>query len=434
MPLIACLLAAAFIAVPPVVWRLSAEVGAAIGASLADAHAARVVVASLVLPAFAAGAAITVSMPPVEAFGAQVRAAPVRARELAVAAALPLLAGSSLVAPLLLALVVPALSAAPGGVPAAVTVVGAVVAAAALGAAAAELASAAWHGHRTSRVALAAILPALGIAWWRGGDPLDPVVSVMTGASSAPICLVALGGVATCAGSSWLTLRAVRPGAERRRRSPLAALAGARVPRSLAAPTMILLRRSDVRLALVAAASLGVCCLLAGALLDLGTELATMLGATSALAAAVIAPLASGGALVCARWLLATSPTTRWSIAARWAAAGEVLLLLAVAPVVAAGLVWGADGAVLRPLAAAAVAGGGAGLLAGSVVPWRPTALGDQLLSLAALASISGATLVLVGAAAEHAPSGWSPPAIAAPIIALHAAALVSLRRRIGSS
>jgi hypothetical protein len=134
---------------------------------------------------------------------------------------------------------------------------------------------------------------------------------------------------------------------------------------------------------------------------------------------------------MCTRWLLATSPSSRWSLVARWAAAGEMLLLLAVAPVVAAGVVWGADEGVLRPLAAAAVAGGGAGLLAGAVVPWRPAGLGDQLLALGALASIAGAELLLVHGAVRHAPPGWGGPAVAMPIVGLQAAALLGLRRRI---
>ena len=101
-----------------------------------------------------------------------------------------------------------------------------------------------------------------------------------------------------------------------------------------------------------------------------------------------------------------------------------------------AGIVSGARPGILGVVVALVVAGSGAGLLAGALIPWRGTGAGDQMTTIAAFAAIAIAASLVVGLVAPRLVSLGTPDAVIVVVIcvAFLGAALVALEWRLGAA
>ena len=397
-PAVTVLIALAGLSVPFALVLGGRSLGAALGPGL-DADAARGLVTGLGLAAAAAGAAVALAAPGAAGLGPQLRAAPLRRRDVVLALTfLPAALGAAPAAAALVALTVPFAAATPGGAVAALPLVLAVAAAAAAGAATAESLLAAARGNAAGALGIATA----AAVWLATGGvalgPLDAAARSLAGSRSA----VASGGAAALVllalSCEWLVLAARRP-AERPVSSPRVLM---RVPRRplpavMALSLKRLLRRRELR------RSVGATLILAAAGAGIASTGGSPPAASAVLAAgtaslgASLLPLAEPGLARQARWLVATAPVSREGAAA---AGGAVAAALAIA----ATLVVSAPFAIAVPaelpkLALLALVTACAALAAGSLVPWRGERLADQFASFAAFAGALTAVSVLGGVA-----------------------------------
>lgn len=403
-PLPAAVIAAVLVLAPLALARATSAVARTSSAALADPVATRIVALALLVPAAAAGAAASRLVPAAERLGAAVVAAPVRRGVAALAAALPTLLAAVAFAPLAASVAVPFALASPGGLPAAVALGAGVGAAVAVGAAAAQLADRARRGDARALLAVLGLASAsIGLGAVVVGDPAARLASVLAGRRSAGAATLDAVAVLLAATFVWgLALRLRPDGVDRRgpggRRRVAAPLD--RLP-VLSLALLILLRRAEPRGAVVAGALIGLGGALLGRVVGLEPDAAVLLGLTSVLASAAVAPLAVGGAATSVRWVLGVAPVDRTRAATAWLVAAAAVTTLSLVPLACLAA---AEGVLTRrslgAFALGIVLSTGCGVLAGSVAVWRPGAVGDQTLALGLLAVVAAAVgaLALGGA------------------------------------
>jgi hypothetical protein len=402
-------LVVALVAVAPfALARVGEAVGSDLSAAVANRAVANAVVLGPLLAAAVGGAALAVCLPGRSALGLQVAAGPVGAVAAVLAGLLvPAIVCCVAVLPLVMSLCSAIGAQLPGGWTAGAALGCAVIAAVPVGAVVAEAALAAARG-----CAGRALLVAIGALAWvvagsaLGGAALGPLAAVggaLSGVGSAWLAVAAAGGTAVALGYAWVVLAAARPGgtsssAQRGWRL----VRGERSARPLAI-AVLLGRRDDVRLAIVAAlgfGALGVTVALIG-----GSPAPTpfLLGTTTALLGSVVVPLSVGGILLAGRWLWIGAPVRPLGLAFAACLAGLVGTAL---PVVVVGsgatVVSGVSARTVAGVAAFTVVGSAAALQAGTIVPWSGERMGDQLTSFAALAAVAVATSLTVGLCAPR--------------------------------
>ncbi len=408
-PLALALVALAWLAAPVAAWRLGASVAQPLAPVLAERSSARALVLGLGLTCSALGATVGVSLPATAALGAQIVAAPVPRRALALAIALPVTAAVfALVGPILSALLASFAAAAPGGNAAPPVLLGSLTAATAMGALLAEAVSWLVAG-RFAATALAGAVFSLAT----GALAIEAGARALTGGSAAvPLGLAAAAAAVGCA-YLWLGLVAARPPRVRCHRGrPLLAPRG-RPSAAVVASGLALLSRSDeLRPALLAAVGFGLAGLAVGALTGAPPEAGVLLGGGSCGVAACLVPLSVRGKIDPGVWVWRTAGRIRTGTA--WAAASLGLVVAVVLPVclVALARTPPAAPAVVQVVGLAVFAWASA-LLAGAVVPRRARGAGDDALSLATLAAVAVVLGAATGAAASRLDTAGVPRAAA---------------------
>lgn len=441
-PLPAALAVAAVVASPVAAWRAGAALGSTLQPVLHDARLSQLLALGPAVAGAAAGAALAVTASGRPSLGPQLAALPVGARAaLGATVVAPVAVALALGLPAALACGVALGVAAPGGAVAGVALVACGFAGATVGALAAECVVQD-RPHRRWRTAVR--LLALAAAWVAAGSlqgaPLvgPPAASgnALAGEGAALVALGVLLLAASAAGASWLELAVRRPepvatiGASSRRR-----VLG---PPALALPlaaAVLLGRRRDLRLALLAATGFGL----------LGVALAQRsgvpapgplhLGAGSAMLGAALAPLVVGGVVGAGRWAWACAPRSRRVPCVALVAAAYALLLTSLVPVlIGAALVSGVTPHAVAGTALVGVGLSAAAVLAGALVPWRGATMGDQVASFAAFAACAGGASVAAGAVGPRLVAVGVPGAVAAFLVAaagiVVALEAVSLRLR----
>lgn len=421
-----------------------ARIGAVVGDDLAAAAVSVELTTALVLgpclAAAAAGSVLAVSLPTRAGLGQQIAAAPCGDRSaIAAALLLPATLAAIVVLPSLAALTVALASSFPGGRTAGLALGAAILAAVPVGAVAAEGVQIAVRGRRIRLLgfglALAAWLAAGGAIGATSLGLLAPVSLALQGAVSAWVALAAAGAVAMSFGGAWILLAGARP--ERQPRAPgrrrLAAAWRFPVP---AAACSLVVRRSDVRYAMIAALGFGA----AGALVAVlgGSEPPgpLLLATTTTLLGSLVAALAVFGILALGSWLWLGAPRSRRAIAAMGWFVG---LAAAAAPVgvvaAAAFIASGADGGTVGTVAVLVVMGAAVATIAGSLVPWQGESAGDQLSSLAAFVVVAVAASFTVGLVAPRLAAFGVPDPLVAVLLGglLSSVAITILVRRLES-
>ena len=369
-----------------------------------------------------AGAALCLTASGRHSLGPQLAALPVGARTALVATVVvPASAALVLALPAALAFAVAFGSASPGGATAGLGFVAGALAGATAGAVAAESILQAGAGARLRSVVCLLLVAA---AWAAAGSlheaplvgPLAPAGSALSGHGHALAALAGVLAAAILGGAAWLELAVRRPErvavarASRSRRvlgPPAAAL-------PLAA-TVLLARRRDLRLALLAAVGFGLAGVALAKRAGVPAPGPLHLGAGSTLLGAALAPLVVGGVLASGRWAWACAPRPRLLPCVALAAAAHAVLVAALAPVlVGAALASGAPPHAVAELALVSVGLGAAAVLAGALVPWRGATMGDQVASFATFAACAGAFSVAAGAAGPRLVAAGMPDAAAA--------------------
>jgi hypothetical protein len=256
-------------------------------------------------------------------------------------------------------------------------------------------------------------------------DELPP--SVALAVSCATAAVLACAWVAVAAGRP-------RPRVVRARRSRrLVRGRGFARPAAVAA---LLGRRSDIRISAVGSLAFGA----AGVALAVTTAApppaAFLLGTTTALLGSILCSLVACGALLDGLWLWRGSPSDRRSITV---AATLVTLAATAAPVAVVALgaraVSDASARSTGVVAALVVVGCALALLAGCLIPWRGSGIGDQLTTFAALAALALVTSLLVGFAAPRLVSLGVPDAVVVVLVCATLTGLAghALGRTLGS-
>jgi hypothetical protein len=378
-------LAVTWLASPVIVAWGMAPIGDVLAPALTDAGVVRALLTGLALPAAAMGSALALSLGGIAALGLQIATAPVRRRALVTATFLPTLVGAGLlVTPTAIALTFPLVEPSPGGPAACVPLAATLTAAAAAGGLAAEAVLRSVRGRRLAPltvaagavVALALLLELLARAVAGGGA----AASAAAAAAAIPLAVASALG--------WVELASrrppVRPHAPRRRGCSVSLSAA---PATVHIAAVVLLRRQEVRLALVAAAMFGVLGGAVGAGAPGGGAVAALLGGGSAVFAASLAPLAAGGRIESGYWAWRAGGCA--TTAAGWAAASSALVACAVVPAAVLGLGLGATPRVLPSLLALAVLACGAALAVGALLPRRSPCAFDDAASLAMLGTLA---------------------------------------------
>ncbi len=392
---------ALLLASPILLHRAGEALAEAIGSQLAATDVARGLVLALCLSGAMVGLMIGVVAPPRSAMGAQLSAAPVGMRASnAAMVLLPLAIGSSLVAPLALAFVLPIAGSAPGGVSAAASTVGAVVAASSLGLFAAECVRTALR--RDRGVALAALAASAGwalCAWLGSSLALGPLVvaaDAIAGVRPVWFALLveALLAFAALGGWSVVVVRGTPRVAARPPRVVLRTPAGTSAAVAVAVIRLVM-RRMDVRLAFAAGVALGLSSI---ALASAAATARIALAGSSVALAAALAPLALTGILLDGRSVWRSSPVRAGAVIVPACSIVLVLALVPVTAVVAVVVAVMRDGAsdCSRVLLVAALTAGAA-LAGGGLVPWQGNRLGDQLASFGAFAACAAVATVGAG-------------------------------------
>lgn len=401
-PLPAAVIAAVLVLAPLALARATSSVARASAAALADPQATRIIALALLVPAAAAGAAASRLVPAAERLGAAVVAAPVRRGPAALAAALPTLLAALAFVPLATSVAVPFALASPGGLPAAAALGAGVAAAVAVGAAAAQLADRARRGDAAGVALVVGLASAgLGLGVAVAGDPAALLAEVLAGRAGAGAATLDAAVVLVAATVVWGLALRLRPAGARRRgrlrrlRAPLG-----RLP-LLSLALLVLLRRAEPRGAVAAGALLGLGGALLGRVVGLDADAALLLGLTSVLASAAVAPLAVGGAVTSLRWVIGIAPVDRTRVAVAWLAAAATATTLSLLPLVCLAAAEGVLTArSLGAFALGILLATGCGVLAGSIAVWRPGAIGDQTLALGLLAVVAaGAGALALGGA-----------------------------------
>jgi hypothetical protein len=383
-------LVALWVTAPLIAVRVLDPAARALGPALVDVEVSRGLVVGLAAPAAALGAALALSTVGPSTLGPQVAASPVGRRALAVAALLPSLGVTTvLVAPVALAvslsLVAHSAAGRPGCLPLSL-VLGAAVACGAV------MAESALRCVRRRRA-----LPLIAIA--AGGAVLVVLLELLARALTGGdlVALLAVGASAAVVGlaavGAWVELLSSRPDRRSRRTTRATCVPSRAGLAALRLATAVLVRRPDVRLAVVAGAGLGVAGTVAGTAMRQGAGAAALLGGGSAVVAAALAPLSAGGCITRAAWA--------WRVAGRcagalgWSAASGALVGASVLPVVVLGLGLGAPPALLLLLGMAATLGWSAALVVGAALPRHE---GDAAGDAAALALLGTLATALAGA------------------------------------
>ncbi len=246
--------------------------------------------------------------------------------------------------------------------------------------------------------------------------PLAPAGSALSGHGHALVALAGVLAAAILGGAAWLELAVRRPErvavARASRRCRVLGPPAAALP---LAATVLLARRRDLRLALLAAVGFGLAGVALAKRAGVPAPGPLHLGAGSTLLGAALAPLVVGGVLASGRWAWACAPRPRLLPCVALAAAAHAVLVAALAPVLAgAALASGAPPHAVAELALVAVGLGAAAVLAGAVVPWRGATMGDQVASFAAFAACAGAFSVAAGAAGPRLVDAGVPDTAAA--------------------
>jgi hypothetical protein len=430
---------AAAIAVVAAPWPL-ARAGTAIGRELAPAltgtAVAQALVVGLALAGAAAGAAFAVACPVRSGLGPQLAAGPVGDGAAVVAVAL-VPAGIAFVAvlPAVAAFLLPLAAETPGGIGAGPALCLVPLAA---GAAAAVLAEAAVHLSRgrsaavVPAIAIAIVWAAVGVAFQAPGlGPLALATGAVAGSRSIGVTLAAEALTAAALTVVWAAGACRRPGRRIRvrRRRAVRLVRGPAAVAVVAAVAALVVRRSDLRLAGLVSVTFGIGGVAVGYASAAPPPAPLLLGATSALLGAALAPLALPGALLGGRWAWASAPR-RLLPAVAALIVGVGALLVALVPAVLGALV--VSSAVAHSLPAlflVTVLTAAAALVAGVVVPWRGEGIGDQLASFGAFAACGAAVSAGTGLAgpqlvAAGVPAGISAAAIAVTLVAVAGLAL----------
>jgi hypothetical protein len=201
----------------------------------------------------------------------------------------------------------------------------------------------------------------------------------------------------------WIAAVAVRPD-ERPARASVRVLG-----RGRAATTVFrYARRRELRQQTAAACALAIAGSVALRATGAPNEVTALFGGSTALLGAAVVPLAAPGLDRRAEWLWRSTPVPRAELALLYGIIALVLGLVAAAVGVAGPLVVApVTPAFVLPLAVGAVVLLGAGLLAGSLVPWRSDRLAEQLGAYAAFGVVLSSLLFALARsapllAAEH--------------------------------
>lgn len=421
-----------------------ARVGGALGNELARSVVMDEVATALVLgpclAAAAAGAVLAVSLPTRAGLGQQIAAGPCSDRS-AIGAGLLLPGGLAalIVLPSLLSLSLALAGSFPGGYPAGLALAAAILAAVPAGAVVAEGVQIAVRGPRFRLLGIG-----IGIGAWMvvGGTMgaktlgfLAPTSLALRGTASGWTALAAAAGAAASLSAAWVLLAAKRPEQRSRatRRRHLDFVWGYPVPAAAAA---LVLRRSDVRHANVAAVGFGA----TGALIAVASGAEPpgpfLLATTTTLLGSLVAALAGWGVLATGTWMWLGAPRGRRATAATVWQAGLVASGAPVAGVAAAAAIGsGFDWRTVGVVAVLVVAGAAVATIGGALVPWQGTGIGDQLSSFAAFAAVAIAASLVVGLIAPRLTTHGVPdPAVAFLLCGLlSAVAIGSLVRRLES-
>jgi hypothetical protein len=380
-PLVAAVVLLTWLGAPLAAWRVGTRLGKVLAPSIDDPSVARALVLGLVFAVAALGAAVAVSLPDRRAFGAQVAASPIAPRAVAVAVVSPVACGCLvLVAPTVVALVVPLVAPACGAAGAALLLLSlalAVPSGAAGGESALHLARRTTPIRSIAALACAAVTAALAVEAGAGG---------LTGAGAPILTLAAAAGGIGCA-EAWLRLAGVRPDASARRMRMRS-----RAPRPgttvFATAFATLWRAAELRLAIGVATSFGVLGLAVGVVDGAPIAVALLLGGGSCAVTASLVPLSVRGRIDPGVWVWRAG--SRLHVARAWAGASGLIvavplagLHLIAAP--AGRQIVGAAGQV----AVLAVFAWASAITAGALVPRRRRGAGDDALSLATFAAVA---------------------------------------------
>jgi len=419
-----------------------ARVGSALGSELADGLDSPAITDALVLgpclAAAAAGGVLAASVPTRDALGQQIAAGPIGNRSVTCSLILlPATLAALVCVPALVAFALSVASSSPGGQAAGLPLGAAILAAVPVGAVVAEgLKIAAW-GHRIRLLGLG-----LGLGAWVvagravGATPLGflaPVSLALRGAAPAWVALLVACLVAVSFGTAWIILASTRP--ERRSRARerrhVAAAWWFPVP---AAAFSLLARRADVRHANVAAIAFAVVGLMVAVAGGTPPPGPFLLAGTTTLMGSLVVALVGFGVLANGSWIWLGAPRNRGSLAAMtWL----LSLAAAMAPVAAVGalaaVASGVDRSTTGVVVVLTVVGTAVATVAGSLVPWRGEAIGDQFSSVAAFVAVAIATSLAVGLVAPRLTAlGLNDPEVAILLCCLSSfAAVGTLARRL---
>lgn len=415
-PRVAAVATAAAVVVVAAGLRAGATIAGLLGPTLADPAVTRALVVGIALVGLGTGAALGLVLPGPSGLGRQLEAAPASGLDRGAAVLGPpavlVVVGVS-VATLPLALPVAASS--PGGVGSAPALVGALVAAVATGGMAAALARA---FHAASRLAVTAL--AVVVAGGVGG--LGAVALLHAGdalaGEASPVGAAALDTLAAMAASLVWGRALLAPERPLAPPSRSRALRGGACLVAARAAGLLLLRRPDLRAALVGGVLLGLVGIAVARLGAAPSPSGLLLGTTGAALTAAPLALAVGGIVDDGRHVWRLAPVPVMPLVLAWTTAavvglGPPLAVALTAHVVEAGRV--VDVGVALGLAVVVWA---CALVAGALVPWRRHGVADQALSLAALGvglgAVSLATSRLGPLLVER---GAPPPVVGAALV-----------------
>jgi hypothetical protein len=426
-PLAGAALVILVVAAPLLLARLGSALGATLAPVVDDDEAARLLALASMLAGAAAGASVSLTSAGRRSLGPQLSAGPIGERGALVASVLvPTGAVVALGLPAVLALGASFGSAISGGGAAGVGLVAVALAAAPAGAVISESvlqgARGAWRGAGASLL--------LVIAWIATGlllgtpalGPLSPAAGALSG-DVEPTVVLASTALTTCAGVLvWLELATRRP--ERRVRSALLRQRRVRGPLVAAlslAAALLILRRRDLRLCLLAAVAFGLGGVALASVAGAPAPAPLHLGASSALLGGAIVPLAGAGLLLSGRWTWTCAPRSRLLPCAVVCAVADLIVLMTLVPVVVvAAIVSGLQLTALAQITFVSLLLAGAAQLAGALLPWREGTMGDQLASLGAFVACAGGFSAVTGVAGPRlVAAGLPAPAAAVCLLAV---------------
>ncbi len=431
-PRVAVVVTAAAVLVLAAGLRAGAAIAGLLEPTLADRAVTRALVVGIALVGLGSGAALGLVLPGPKGLGRQLEAAPASALDRGAAVLGPpavLVALGAALATLPLALPVAASS--PGGIATTPALVGAIVAAVATGGMAAGLARA---RHAATRPLVAVVvfvvvggvgaLGAVGLV--RVGDALAGGVGPVGSAT-----LTALAATAALLVWGRALLVPERPRAPSLRSR---SLRGGSCTVATRAAGLLLLRRGDLRAALVGGALLGLVGIAVARLGEAPSPSGLLLGATGAALTAAPVALAVGGIVDEGRhvWRLAPVPGVRLALA--WAAAAVPGLAPPAGAALTAHLVEGGRVDDLGVALGLTVVVWACALVAGTLVPWRRHGVADQALSLAALGVGLGGVSLGASRLGPLLVERGAPPSVAGLVLVavtvVLALAIVALRLR----